>query len=86
MTSSAHPGRSALLVLALAVVNIGCSVGATAFFAASAHASRPALFVSWQIVGGLFGLMINVTFAGLVRYWSLAAANVIAAGVVFVSV
>ncbi len=30
--------------------------------------------------------MINITFAGLVRYWSLAAANVIAAGVVFVSV
>ncbi len=80
------PGRRPLLLLVLAPLNIAGNIGALAFFAASAHASRPDLFVLWQIVGGFFGLATNITFAGLVRYWSLAAANIIAVGVVFVAV
>ncbi len=78
-------GATVALVLALAVVNQAVNVGATACFAASAHAERFRTFLFWQVIGGIFGLGVQLSFAGLVRFWSLTAANVIGIGVAFVS-
>ncbi len=82
---AATTGATIAILVALAVVNQAVNVGATACFAASAHADRLRTFVFWQIVGGFFGLGVQLTFAGLVRYWSLTAANVIGIGLAFVS-
>jgi drug/metabolite transporter (DMT)-like permease len=78
-------GLQALIVLLIAVLNQGFNVGATACFAAAGHADRWRTFILWQIVGGLFGLGVQLTFSGLVRFWSITAANVIGIGVAFVS-
>ena len=75
----------ALVVLVVVVANQFFNVGATLSFAASGHAERLRTFIAWQIVGGLFGLGVNLTFAGLVRYWSLSFANVTGIGLAFVS-
>lgn len=83
--AAATTGATVALVVALAVFNQIVNVGATASFAASAHADRFRTFVFWQIVGGVFGLGVQLSFAGLVRFWSLMAANVIGIGVAFVS-
>jgi drug/metabolite transporter (DMT)-like permease len=82
---AATTGATVAIVVALAVVNQVVNVGATACFAASAHADRWRTFFFWQVVGGLFGLGVQLSFAGLVRFWSLTAANVIGIGVAFVS-
>ena len=74
------------LVFGILVANQFFNVGSTACFAASAHADRIKVFVFWQIVGGLFGLGVQLSYAGLVRYWSLPAANVLGIGLAFVSV
>jgi drug/metabolite transporter (DMT)-like permease len=78
-------GATVAVVLALAVVNQAVNVGATACFAASAHADRLRAFLFWQVIGGFFGLAVQLSFAGLVRFWSLTAANVVGIGVAFVS-
>jgi drug/metabolite transporter (DMT)-like permease len=44
------------------------------------------VFVFWQVVGGFFGLGVQLSYAGLVRYWSLPAANVLGIGLAFVAV
>ena len=75
----------ALVVLVVVVANQFFNVGATLSFAASGHAERLRTFIAWQIIGGLFGLGVNLTFAGLVRYWSLSFANVTGIGLAFVS-
>ena len=74
-----------LVVLVVVAANQFFNVGATLSFAASGHAERLRTFVAWQIIGGLFGLGVNLTFAGLVRYWSLSFANVTGIGLAFVS-
>ena len=79
-------GATVAVVLALAVVNQAVNVGATACFAASAHADRFRTFLFWQVIGGIFGLGVQLSFAGLIRFWSLTAANVIGIGVAFISV
>jgi drug/metabolite transporter (DMT)-like permease len=81
----ATTGATVVIVVALAVFNQLVNVGATASFAASAHADRLRTFVLWQVVGGVFGLGVQLSFAGLVRFWSLMAANVIGIGIAFVS-
>ncbi len=78
-------GTTVVVVLAIAVVNQAVNVGATACFAASAHADRFRTFLFWQVIGGIFGLGVQLSFAGLVRFWSLTAANVVGIGVAFVS-
>ncbi len=74
------------LVLGIVVANQFFNVGSTACFAASAHADRIKVVVFWQIVGGLFGLGVQLSYAGLVRFWSLPAANVVGIGLAFVAV
>jgi drug/metabolite transporter (DMT)-like permease len=74
------------LVFGILVANQFFNVGSTACFAASAHADRIKVFVFWQIVGGFFGLGVQLSYAGLVRYWSLPAANVLGIGLAFVAV
>ncbi len=82
---AAGAGLQATLLAFIIVLNQAFNVGATACFAASGHAERLRAFVFWQIVGGFFGLGVQITFAGIVRYWSLTAANVWGIGVAFVS-
>ena len=74
------------LVIGIIVANQFFNVGSTACFAASAHADRIRVFIFWQIVGGLFGLGVQLSYAGLVRFWSLPAANVVGIGLAFVAV
>lgn len=74
-----------LVVVGFVAVNNFFNVGATLSFAASGHADRLRTFIFWQIVGGMFGLGVNLTFAGLVRYWSLSFANVTGIALAFVS-
>ncbi|HTX70748.1 MAG TPA: hypothetical protein VMH50_16605 [Thermoleophilia bacterium] len=83
--AAATTGATVAIIVALVVFNQIVNVGATASFAASAHADRLRTFLFWQIVGGVFGLGVQLSFAGLVRFWSLMAANVIGIGVAFVS-
>jgi len=82
---TAVTGTTFAIVLGLVLINQIVNVGATACFAASAHADKLRTFLFWQIVGGFFGLAVQLSFAGLVRFWSLTAANVIGIGVAFVS-
>jgi drug/metabolite transporter (DMT)-like permease len=81
----AFAGTPALILLGVAILNQAFNVGATSCFAASGHANRLRTFVIWQLVGGFFGLGVQLTFAGLVRYWSLMGANMIGTGLAFVS-
>ncbi len=62
------------------------SVAASASFALSGWANTARVFVLWQIIGGLLGLGVQLTFAGLVRLTSLGMANVIGNGLAYVSV
>lgn len=82
---AAFAGTQALIVLGIAVLNQAFNVGATSCFAASGHAHRLRTFALWQIVGGVFGLGVQLSFAGLVRYWSIMGANMIGIGLAFVS-
>jgi hypothetical protein len=67
----------ALLIPALALLNQGFNVAATIGLARSGLAESVANFVGWQIVGGIFGLGAQITFAGMVRFFSLRFANAI---------
>jgi drug/metabolite transporter (DMT)-like permease len=82
---AAVAGMQVLILIAILLANQICNVGATALFAASGHAEKLRTFVFFQIIGGVFGLGIQLTFAGLVRYWSLTAANALGIGLSFVS-
>jgi drug/metabolite transporter (DMT)-like permease len=73
------------LVLALVLLNQILNVGATACFAFSGLAQNAMGFVLWQVLGSVFGLGTQLTFAGLVRFFSLRFANAIGIGLAFVS-
>jgi drug/metabolite transporter (DMT)-like permease len=76
----------ALLISALVLLNQVFNIGATIGFARSGLADRLAAFIGWQIFGSIFGLGSQITFAGLVRFFSLKFANAIGIGLAFVSV
>ena len=82
---AAFVGLQTTFLVFIIVVNQAFNVGATACFAASGHADRLRTFVLWQIVGGFFGLGVQLSFAGIVRYWSVTGANVVGVGLAFVS-
>ena len=83
--AAAFAGVQGAILIGIIVMNQVFNVGATACFAASGHADRWRTFIVWQIIGGMFGLGVQLTFAGIVRYWSLTAANMIGIGMAFVS-
>jgi drug/metabolite transporter (DMT)-like permease len=74
------------LVLAIVVLNQMANIGASTCFALSGRSHDVHTFVVWQIVGGLFGLCIQLTFAGMARYATLPFANSVGIGLAFVSV
>jgi len=74
------PGVFAL-ILSNQIVNIGATTG----FAFSGRAESTGGFVLWQLVGSVFGLAAQVTFAGLVRLFPLQVANAFGIGLAFVS-
>lgn len=76
---------TALLALGLLVVNQVANVGCYTLFALSGRADRWRTFITLQILGGFFGLLTQLTFAGLVRYASLPFANATGIGLAFVS-
>ncbi len=61
------------------------NVGATTGFALSGSSNSPQRFVWWQLVGSVFGLGTQISFAGLVHFSSLEFANAIGIGLAFVS-
>jgi drug/metabolite transporter (DMT)-like permease len=74
-----------MLILTI-LVNQIMNVGATTMFALSGQADSARNFVIYQIIGGLFGLGINLSFAGLVHYSTVQTAAAIGIGLSFVSV
>lgn len=82
---AAFVGLQAGFLIVIIVLNQAFNVGATVCFAASGHADRLRAFIVWQIIGGVFGLGVQLTFAGIVRYWSVTGANVVGVGLAFVS-
>ena len=66
-------------------LNQALNVGATTGFALSGKSQTASRFVFWQIVGSVFGLGTQISFAGLVRFSSLEFANAIGIGLAFVS-
>lgn len=84
VTSS--PLVQALLIFALVPLNQIFNVAATIGFAYSGMADSAASFLLWQIVGSLFGFGTQITFAGMVRFFSLRFANAIGIGMAFFSV
>jgi drug/metabolite transporter (DMT)-like permease len=83
---TAFLGLQTAFLLLIILLNQAFNVGATACFAASGHADRWRIFIFWQIVGGFFGLGVQLSFAGIVRYWSVTGANVVGVGLAFLSV
>ncbi len=67
------------------LLNQALNVGATTGFALSGYSQNLQRFVFWQIVGSIFGLGTQLSFAGLVRFSSLELANAIDIGLAFVS-
>jgi hypothetical protein len=75
----------ALLILALVLFNQLFNVAATIDFAQSGLAASARGFIFWQFVGSIFGLGTQITFAGMVRFFSLRFANAIGIGLAFLS-
>ena len=76
---------TALVALGLLVVNQVANVACYTLFALSGRTDRWRTFIVLQILGGVFGLFTQLTFAGLVRYASLPFANATGIGLAFVS-
>jgi drug/metabolite transporter (DMT)-like permease len=74
-----------LLALGLLVVNQAANVGCYTLFALSGRTDRWRTFVLLQILGGVFGLFTQLSYAGLVRCASLPFANATGIGLAFVS-
>jgi drug/metabolite transporter (DMT)-like permease len=67
-------------------VNLATNIGAFTFFALSGQTQSVSRFVFYQIIGGLLGLAINLTYAGMVRSSSVETAAAIGIGLAFVMV
>ena len=78
--------KGVLMLGVMILVNQATNLGATTFFALSGMAHSVERFVLFQVLGGLFGLGINLSYAGLVRYSSVETAAGIGIGLAFVSV
>ncbi len=76
---------NALAIAALVLFNQLFNVAATLGFARSGLASSLGGFILWQALGSVFGLGTQVTFAGMVRLFSLRFANAVGIGMAFVS-
>lgn len=74
------------MLAVMVVVNQIMNVGATTCFALSGQSDNLKRFVIYQIFGGLFGLGINLTYAGLVRFSTVQTAAAIGIGLSFASV
>jgi multidrug transporter EmrE-like cation transporter len=79
-------GKGAAMLGVMILVNQVMNFGATTLFALSGGAPSVRRFILYQIFGGLFGLGINLTYAGLVRYSSVQVAAAIGIGLAFVTV
>ena len=75
-----------MLLGVMIFVNQIMNIGATTFFALSGSVHSGGRFVLYQILGGIFGLGIQLSFAGLVRYSSVGSAAAIGIGLSYVSV
>ncbi len=73
------------LIVLVIFVNQALNVGATIGFALSGWSQSVRRFIFWQVVGSVFGVGTQISFAGLVRFSSLEFANAIGIGLAFVS-
>ena len=81
----ARPGFPALIALGLAGLNIITNIGATTAFAVSGRSETFRTFLIWQLVGSVFGLGTQLTFAGMVRFSTVQLAAAIGIGLAFLS-
>jgi drug/metabolite transporter (DMT)-like permease len=82
---SARRQGSMLIIGFLMFINQVMNVGATTSFALSGGSATLRGFILWQIIGGVFGLGSQLTFAGLVRVSSVKLATAVGIGMAFVS-
>lgn len=78
-------GGGGMYTVGLAVLNQIMNIGATTGFAFSGRSENAKGFLLWQIIGSVFGLGTQLTFAGLVRFSSVRWASAIGIGLAFVS-
>jgi drug/metabolite transporter (DMT)-like permease len=86
VAGAASTEREVAMLGVMILVNQVMNVGATTFFALSGDAHSVKRFIVYQIIGGLFGLGINLSYAGLVHYSSVPAAAAVGIGLAFVVV
>ncbi len=77
--------RGAIITLGLAALNQLMNIGATTGFAFSGRSTTARNFLVWQIIGSVFGLGTQLTFAGLVRFTSVQLASAVGIGLAFLS-
>lgn len=77
--------RAGLVSVGLGILNLAMNIGATVGFAISGRSSSGRDFLIWQIIGSVFGLGTQLTFAGLVRYSSVQTASAVGIGLAFVA-
>jgi hypothetical protein len=69
----------------LVLLNQVMNIGVTSAFAASGKSESGRGFLAWQLIGSIFGLGTQLTFAGLVRVSSVQLASAIGIGLVFLT-
>jgi drug/metabolite transporter (DMT)-like permease len=77
--------NGAIAMLGLTALNQLMNIGATSAFAVSGKSETSRGFLAWQLIGSIFGLGTQLTFAGLVRASSVQLASAIGIGLAFVS-
>jgi drug/metabolite transporter (DMT)-like permease len=77
--------NAAFAMLSLTVLNQLMNIGATSAFAVSGKSETSRSFLAWQLIGSIFGLGTQLTFAGLVRASSVQLASAIGIGLAFLS-
>lgn len=75
----------AITTVGLIALNQLMNIGATTGFAISGRGETFRSFLLWQIIGSVFGLGTQLTFAGLVRVSSVQLASAVGIGMAFVS-
>ena len=76
---------AAILAMGLVLLNQIMNIGATSAFAASGKSDSGKGFLTWQVIGSLFGLGTQLTFAGLVHASSVQLASAIGIGLAFLT-
>ena len=74
--------RTVVLVVLNQIANVGSYTG----FALAGKSPGLRGFLLWQIFGSAFGLCVQLSYSGMVRYTTVGLANAFGVGLAFVSI